>query len=101
MRDEELLPGSHYEERRITPRLRSGVLPSAGIWLLGGGYHVAVYGSAAEAGLRDEGALLVAGVVFDGGHGERPVRGDAAFDLYPAAELAKLGNRRLVETMGW
>ena len=101
MRDEELLPDSYYEERRITPRMRGGVLPSAGIWLADGGYQVAVYGSPAQARLQEAGAILVAGVVFDGSHAEGPVRGDAAFDLYPAAELAKTANRRMVETIGW
>jgi hypothetical protein len=101
MRDKELLPDSYYEERRITPRLRSGVLPSAGIWLLDGGYHVEVYGGAAQARLQQAGAILVASVVFDGSHAERPMRGVAALELYPAAELAKAGNRRLVESIGW
>jgi len=102
MRDKELLPDSFYEERRITPKWRQGVLPNAGIWLAAdGGYHVAVYGSAAQAELVERGALLVAGVVFDGSHAERPVRGDAAFDLYPAAELARARGRRAFEMLGW
>jgi len=101
MRDEDLLPDSYYEERRITPRMRSGVLPGAGIWLAEGRYHVAMYGSPAQARLQAAGAILVAGVVFDGSHAERPVRGDAVFDLYSAAELAKAANRRMVETIGW
>ena len=101
MRDDELLPDSHYEERRITPRVRRGTLPGAGIWLADGGYHVAVYGSPAQALLQEAGAILVAGVVFGGSDAEGPVRGEARFDLYPAAELAKARNRRVVETIGW
>jgi hypothetical protein len=101
MKDEELLPDSFYEERRITPKWRQGVLPNAGIWLADGRYHVAVYGSAAQARLVEHGALLVAGVVFDGSHAERPVRGDAAFDVYPAAELAKPRGHRSLEMLGW
>jgi len=101
MKDRELLPDSFYEERRTTPKWRQGVLPNAGIWLVDGRYHVAVHGSAAQAELVERGALLVAGVVFDGSHSERPVRGDAAFDLYPAAELAKPRSRRALEALGW
>ena len=101
MKDRELLPDSFYEERRITPKWRQGVLPNAGIWLADGGYHVAVHGTPAQAQLLERGALLVAGVVFDGSHAERPVRGDAAFDLYTAAELAKSRGRRAFEMLGW
>lgn len=101
MKDKELLPDSFYEERRITPKWRSGVLPSAGIWLADGRYHVAVYGSEAQERLEEHGAILVAGVAFDGSHAERPVRADATFDVYPAAELPKLGNRRALEMLGW
>jgi len=101
MRDRELLPDSFYEERRITPRWRRGELPSAGIWLAEGRYHVAVYGSPAEERLQEMGAILVAGVAFDGSHAERPVRGDASFDVYPAAELARAGHPRTVEMLGW
>ncbi|HEV7589191.1 MAG TPA: hypothetical protein VGO40_13835 [Longimicrobium sp.] len=101
MKDKELLPDSFYEERRITPRWRQGVLPNAGIWLADGGYHVAVYGSQAQDALVERGALLVASLVFDGSHAERPVRGDATFDLYPAAQLAKPRSRRALETLGW
>jgi hypothetical protein len=100
MRDRELLPDSFYEERRITPKWRQGVLPDAGIWLAEGAYHVAVYGSPAQAALLERGALLVAGVVFDGSHAERPVR-DATLDVYPAAELAKARGRRALEMLGW
>jgi len=101
MKEKELLPDSFYEERRITPKWRQGVLPNAGIWLADGGYHVAVYGSADQARLVERGALLVAGVVFDGSHAERPVRGDVTFDLYPAAGFAKAGSRRAFEMLGW
>ena len=101
MKDKELLPDSYYEERRITPRWRQGVLPNAGIWLADGGYQVAVYGSPAEVALMERGALLVASLVFDGTHAERPVRGDATFDVYPAAELAQPRSRRAFEMLGW
>jgi hypothetical protein len=101
MKDRELFPDSFYEERRVTPKWRQGVLPSAGIWLAEGSYHVAVYGSAAASALAERGALLVASLVFDGSHAERPVRGDAAFDVYPAAELAKPRGRRAMEMLGW
>ena len=101
MKDRELLPDSFYEERRITPKWRQGVLPNAGIWLADGGYHVAVYGSAAQEELVERGALLVASLVFDGSHAERPVRGAAAFDLYPAAGLAHPRSRRALEMLGW
>lgn len=101
MKDKELFPDSFYEERRITPRWRQGTLPNAGIWLADGRYHVVVYGSAAEAELVEHGALLVAGVVFDGSHAERPVRGDATFDLYPSEALANPRGRRALEALGW
>jgi len=101
MKDKELLPDSFYEERRITPKWRQGVLPNAGIWLADGRYHVAVYGSPAQERLVEHGALLVAGVVFDGSHAERPVRGDATFDVYPAEDLAKPRSRRALEMLGW
>jgi hypothetical protein len=101
MKDKELLPDSYYEERRITPKWRQGVLPNAGIWLADGGYHVAIYGSPAQEALMERGALLVASLVFDGSHAERPVRGDATFDVYPAAELAKPRSRRAFEMLGW
>src|SRR3954467_13107887 len=65
MKDKELLPDSFYEERRITPKWRQGVLPNAGIWLADGGYHVAVCGSPAQEALVARGALLVASLVFD------------------------------------
>jgi hypothetical protein len=96
-----LIPDSFYEERRITPKWRQGVLPRAGIWLAGGGYHVAVYGSDAEHRLREHGAILVASLVFDGSHAERPVRGDVALTLYPPGDLPPLGRRRAAETLGW
>ena len=102
MEDRKLVPDSHYEERRITPKWRHGSLPRAGIWLAGGGYHVAVYGGPAEARLREQGAILVASVVFDGSHGsDRPVRGDLAIDLYPPDDLPPLGQQRAMETLGW
>ena len=101
MKEKELLPDSFYEERRITPRWRQGVLPNAGIWLADGGYHVAVYGSPDQERLMERGALLVASVVFDGSHTERPVRGGAAFYLYPAAAPAKPASRRAFELLGW
>jgi hypothetical protein len=49
----------------------------------------------------EDGALLVAGVVFDGSHAERPVRGDATFDVYRAEDLAKPRSRRALEMLGW
>jgi hypothetical protein len=101
MEDKKLIPDSHYEERRITPRWRQGVLPRAGIWLGGGGYHVAVYGSEAEERLRDAGALLIASLVFDGSHADRPVRGGVSLSLYPPGDLPPLGARRAVENLGW
>jgi len=101
MKDKELLPDSFYEERRNTQKWRQGVLPNAGIWLVDGGYRVAVYGGAAQAELVERGALLVASLVFDGSHAERPVRGDASFDVYPAAELAQPRGRRAMEMLGW
>ena len=101
MKDRELFPDSFYEERRVTPKWRHGVLPNAGIWLAEGRYHVAVYGSAAQERLEELGAILVAGVAFDGSHAERPVRGAAAFDVYPAAELARRRHPRTLEMLGW
>jgi sorbitol-specific phosphotransferase system component IIA len=98
MRDRELLPDSFYEERRITPKWRRDTLPSAGIWLAEGRYHVAVYGSAAQARLEELGAILVAGVAFDGSHAERPVRGGVTFDLYPLPELR---HPRALDALGW
>jgi hypothetical protein len=101
MKDRELLPDSFFEERRTTPRWRHGVLPNAGIWLADGGYHVAVRGTPAHQRLVERGALPVADPVFDGSHAERPVRGDATFDLYRAADLARPGSRRAMEMLGW
>ena len=101
MKDKDLFPDSFYEERRITPKWRQGMLPNAGIWLADGRYHVAVHGTPAQERLVEHGALLVAGVVFDGSHAERPVRGDATFDMYPAGELAKPLGRRAFEMLGW
>jgi hypothetical protein len=101
MKDRELVPDSFFEERRTTPRWRQGVLPNAGIWLAGGGYQVAVAGTPAHQRLLEAGALLVAAVVFDGSHAERPVRGTATCDLYPAGDLARPGSRRALEMLGW
>jgi hypothetical protein len=101
MEEKNLVPDSFYEERRITPRWRHGALPRAGIWLADGGYHVAVYGSDAEAKLLDRGAILVASLVFDGSHAERPVRGDVTLELYPPGDLPPLGRQRAAETLGW
>ncbi len=101
MEEKKLIPDSHYEERRITPKRRQGVLPSAGIWLLDGRYRVAEYGSEAEARLRERDALLVANLVFDGSHAERPVRGDVSLTPYPAPALPELGKQRAVEALGW
>ena len=101
MEEKNLVPDSFYEERRITPRWRHGVLPRAGIWLAGGGYHVAVYGSEAEERLLEHGAILVASLVFDGAHGDRPVRGEVTLDLYPPGDLPALGKERAVQALGW
>lgn len=101
MKEKELLPDSFYEDRRITPKWRQGVLPNAGIWLVDGDYHVAIYDSEAQERLVERGALLVASVVFDGSHAERPVRGDATIGLYPVAGLAKPASRRAFEMLGW
>jgi len=95
------MPDSFYEERRITVRWRRSTLPPAGIWLVDGRYEVAMYGSPAEETLRERGGILVAGVVFDHNHGERPVTGDVTLDVYPADELPKLGKQRAIETLGW
>lgn len=101
MEDEKLVPDSYYEERRVAVRWRQNTLPSAGIWLVDGHWQVAMYGSPAEAALRAQGGILVAGVAFDRHHGERPVTGDVTLDAYPAADLPKLGKQRAVETLGW
>lgn len=93
MRDEELLPDSFYEERRITPTWRRDALPSAGIWLAEGRYHVAAYGSAAHARLEEVGAILVAGVTFDGSHAERPVGGAVGLEPWPLPVLSRLLGR--------
>ncbi|HEX8904728.1 MAG TPA: hypothetical protein VF771_07805 [Longimicrobiaceae bacterium] len=101
MEEKNLIPDSFYEERRITPKWRHGVLPRAGIWLTGGGYEVAVYGSEAEGRLVERGAILVASLVFDGAVGDRPVRGDVTLELYPPGDLPPLGKERAVQTVGW
>jgi hypothetical protein len=101
MEDKKLMPDSYYEERRIAIRWRQNTLPSAGIWLVDGRWQVAMYGSPAEEKLREHGGILVAGVVFDRTHGERPVAGDVTLDPYPAADLPKLGKQRAIETLGW
>jgi hypothetical protein len=46
-----------------------GMGAPAGVFLLAGEYHVAAYTSRAEARLVERGALLIASVHFDGGHG--------------------------------
>lgn len=101
MEDSKLIPDSFYEERRIAIRWRQNTLPHAGIWLLDGRYEVAVYGSAAEATLQERGGILVASVVFDRDHGDRPVTGDVTLGVYPADDLPRLGQQRAVETLGW
>ena len=101
MKEKELLADSFYEERRITPKWRQGVLPNAGVWMADGGFQVAVYGSAAEAALRERGALLVASVLFDRSHADRPVRGDVSLDLYPTEALSRPGTRRAIDALGW
>jgi hypothetical protein len=73
MEEKELIPGSHYEERRVTPRWRHALPPRAGIWLLDGGWHCATVGTEAEARLREQGALQVAGLVFEGARGDTRV----------------------------
>jgi len=100
MEDKKLMPDSYYEERRIAIRWRQNTLPPAGIWLVDGRYEVAMYGSPAEERLRERG-ILVAGVVFDRKHGERPVTGDVTLDVYPADDLPALGKHRAIETLGW
>jgi hypothetical protein len=101
MKEKELVPGSAFEERRITPRWRGGVLPNAGIWLLDGIYRVAVYGTEAEAAISEDGGLLVAGVAFYGSHAERPYRGGVVLDLVTDDGLPPLAKRRAAETLGW
>jgi hypothetical protein len=101
MKEKELVPGSAYEERRITPKWRAGVLPNAGIWLLDGTFRVAVYGTEAEHAIREEGGVLVAGVTFDGSHAERPYRGGVVLDLVTDDGVAPLARRRAAETLGW
>lgn len=101
MEDRKLIPDSFYEERRHAIRWRQNTLPRAGIWLLDGCYEVAVYGSAAEVALQERGALLIASVVFDRDHGERPVTCDMALEAFPADDLPVLGKQRAVETLGW
>jgi len=100
MEDKKLMPDSYYEERRIAIRWRQSTLPPAGIWLVDGRYEVAMYGSPAEARLRERG-ILVAGVVFDGKHGERPVTGDVTLGVYPADDLPALGKHRAIDALGW
>ena len=95
-----LIPDSHYEERRITPRWRQDAPPSAGIFLLDGRFHVAAYGSVAEQRVREDGGLLVASLVFDGSHAERPVRGAPVIEPLPSP-LTAFGQQRAAETLGW
>lgn len=97
MKEKELVPESFYEERKITPRWRRGVLPNAGIWLLDGRYHVAILGSPAHQKLVDDGALAVASLLFDGAHADRPVRGDLDLVAYPARPIPSL---RAIESLG-
>lgn len=101
MKEESLVPDSFYEERRITPKRRQDSLPSAGIYLLDGAWRVEAYGTPGQQALVDAGALLVASLVFDGSHAERPVRGDVLLSLYPADELPPHGKRRAAETLGF
>ena len=94
-------PDSYYEERRIAPRWRKGVLPSAGIYLLDDAYHVAVPGTPAERALAERGALLVAGVRFDGQPMEPQLRDARVVSLVPAAP-SPLGHKRTLERqLGW
>jgi len=101
MEDSKLMPDSFYEERRMTIRWRQNTLPRAGIWLVDGRYEVAMYGSPAETRLQERGGILVAGVVFDRDHGERPVEGDVTLDVIPADDLPKHGKHRAIEALGW
>lgn len=73
MKDSEihLLYGDHDPELAREQRLG---LP-AGIYLLDGSYHVAVYGTRTEQHLREAGALWVAGLVWDEEEAERSVAG--------------------------
>ncbi|HEX8692767.1 MAG TPA: hypothetical protein VF746_10125 [Longimicrobium sp.] len=94
-------PNWFYEDRRTTPRWRDGVLPSAGLYLLDGAYHAAVYGTAEEQRLFERGALLVAGVRFDGLPMEAPPPAEAHLvSVYPASP-SPLGHKRTVERLGW
>jgi hypothetical protein len=57
---------SHYEDRVRAARPSRGTLPPCGVYLMDGLCHVAPRGGEAERRLRSAGALLVAGVTFDG-----------------------------------
>lgn len=94
-----LEPNSHYEERRIAPKWKHGVLPSAGIYLLRGDYHVAIPGTPAHAHLVGEGALFVAGLRFDALPMEAAPRDPDVVALY-VSERDRLGSGRTVETLG-
>lgn len=92
-------PDSHYEERRIAPRWQHGVLPSAGIYLLRGDYHVAVPGTPAWARLVGDGALFVAGIRFDAQPMETAPDEPDVVALY-VSERDRLGSGRTVEKLG-
>lgn len=101
MEDGKLIPDSFYEERRMSVRWRQSTLPRAGIWLVDGRYEVVMYGTPAEAALRERGALHLASLVFDREHGDRPVTGDVLLDVIPASDLPQLGKQRAIEALGW
>ena len=86
---------SHYEYRTRRRERARGVLPAAGIFLLEGRMRVAELESVAERALRAAGALLVAGVRFDG---DLPaaVSGGRAGALHPG-ELVALDPHPLAE----
>ncbi len=66
-----------YEDQDPFRRGEQRLGQPAGIYLLAGGFHVAVYASRAASELRARGAVLVATLTFSESHAERSVSGGA------------------------
>ena len=83
----------NYEDLSFDHASEQRVGPPAGIFLLDGGYHVAVHGTRAAARLRDCGAVLVADLRFDPVDAARAASGGARYPHAP--DLAPFSVRGL------
>ena len=81
MKQDETLIYEDHDPYRLGER-RLG--EPAGIFLLAGSFHVAIYASRAAAELRERGALLVATLCFSETDAERSVSGGAPHPRVPS-----------------